>query len=120
VDAVSLILTAASQGNKAVINPAYRTAPYEETVIFDPSVYRSLIPRPISNPAPKFSFNPLNYVGEWEVMNIQDRTCNPDKNILYHRGILAEAPMPQSPERGVAFVHLRCDPACQLITTCPS
>ena len=116
----AFILTAASQGNKAVINPAYRTAPYEETVIFDPSVYRSLIPRPISNPAPKFSFNPLNYVGEWEVKNIEDRVCNPDKNIIYHRGILAEAPMPMSPERGVAFVHLRCDPACSLITTCPS
>lgn len=114
------ILTAASKGQKAVLNPSYRTAPYEETVIFDPTVYTSLIPRPITNPAPKFTFDPVNYVGEWEVKNIEDRKCNPDKNIIYHRGILAEAPMPGSPERGVAFVHLRCDPACSLATSCLS
>jgi len=103
--------TAATKGVKAEINPSYETAPYEETVIFDPTVYKSLIPRPIGTVANKFPFNPVNYTGVWKVMNIPDRVCNPDGNIIYHRGILAEAPMPVHPERGVAFVHLRCDPA---------
>lgn len=112
--------TAASKGLKSEINSAYETAPYEETVIFDPTVYKSLIPRPIGTVAPKFPFDPVNYTGVWQVKNIPDRKCNPDGNILFHRGILAEATMPIHPERGVAFVHLRCDPSCSLITTCPS
>lgn len=113
-------LAAATKGVKAEIRTAWEVAPYEESVIFDPTVYTSLIPRPIGTVAAKFPFNPVNYTGIWEVKNIPDRKCNPDGNILYHRGILAEAPMPVHPERGVAFVHLRCDPACNLVTICPS
>lgn len=113
-------LAAATKGQKAKIRDAYRVAPFEESVIFDPQVYKSLIPKPITNPAAKFNFDPVNYVGDWSVKNIPHETCNPDGNILFHRGILAEAPMPIHPERGVAFVHLRCDPACNLVTTCSS
>lgn len=114
------ILNAASKGQKAEINPIWEVAPYEETVIFDPTVYTSLIPKPIGTVAAKFPFNPINYTGQWEVLNIRDRICNPLGNILYHFGTLAEAPMPVHPERGMAFVHLRCDSPCNLITTCPS
>lgn len=111
---------AATKGIKAEINPAYETAPYEETVIFDPTVYKSLIPRPIGTVAPKFNFDPVTYSGVFEVKNIIDRVCNPDGTILYHRAILAEAAMPISPERGVAIVHLRCDPSINAITSCTS
>jgi hypothetical protein len=111
---------AATKGQKAEINTAYETAPYEESVIFDPQVYTSLIPRPIGTVAPKFNFDPVTYTGVWQVKNILDRVCNPDGTIIYHRGILAEAAMPVHPERGVAFVSLRCDPACNLITSCAS
>jgi hypothetical protein len=77
-----------------------------------------LIPRPITNPAEKFEFNAVNYMGNWKVMNIAHRTDNPDGNIIYHRGILAAGSMPVHPERGVAFLHKRCDPALDLVTSC--
>jgi hypothetical protein len=116
----AFLSVAASKGNKSDINPSYETAPYEETFVFDPMVMRQLIPRPITNPAANFSFNPVNYTGIWAAKNIPDRRCNPDNNIIFHRGIMAAASEPVYPERGMAFVHLRCDPACSLITSCPS
>lgn len=102
--------TAATKGLKAIPRKAYLTAPYEETFIFDPTVWTQLVPAPITNPAPNFRFDPVNYTGEWKVQNILDRICNPDGNILYHRGIFQAARMPVHPERGVAFVHQRCAP----------
>lgn len=102
---------AATKGNKAILRSAWLTAPYEETVIFDPTTYTQLVPSPITNPAPNFRFNPVNYVGDWAVKNIPDRVCNPDENILYHRGVFNKARQAVAPERGVAFVHLRCNPA---------
>lgn len=113
-------LAAATKGNKAEVNSSWETASYEETFIFDPTVFTQLIPRPVVNPADKFTFDPVTYTGIWSVKNVPDRVCNPDGNIIYHRGILAAGSMPVHPERGVAFVHLRCDPACNLVTECPS
>jgi hypothetical protein len=110
--------TAATKGNKARVNPLWEVAPYEESFIFDPTVFVSRIPKPITNPAPNFKFDPVNYLGDWKLKNILDRVCNPDGTIVYHRGILAHAAEPLHPERGVAFVHLRCDPALNLVTSC--
>lgn len=109
---------AASKGNKSEINPAYEAAPYEESFIFDPMVMRQLIPEPITAPGANIQFDPVTYMGNWMYKNIPDRVCNPDGTIGFHRGILAAATEPIHPERGVAFVHLRCDPSCALITSC--
>lgn len=110
--------TAATKGNKAFVRQAWRVAPYEETFIFDPDVFHQLIPQPIIAPHPKFVFNAVNYTGDWRIQNIPDEVCNPDGNLIRHRGILAAGSMPVHPERGVSFVHLRCDPTgCQLTCT---
>ena len=112
--------TAATKGLKAEINTSYLTADYEETTIFDPTVFTQLIPRPITSPGANFNFDPVNYTGVWKVQNIRHRVDNPDGNILYHRAIMAAASMPMYPERGVAFVHLRCDPECVSEPACNS
>lgn len=111
--------TAATKGQKALVNPAWRTAPYEETHIFDPDVFHQLVPQPIVAPHPKFRFDAVNYTGDWKILNILDEVCNPDGNLIRHRGILAAGSMPVHPERGVSIVHQRCDPlGC--VTTCTS
>lgn len=110
--------TAATKGNKTIINNSWEVAPYTTSHIFDPSVLTSRIPRPVVAPAPHFKFDPVNYVGQIKVQNIPDRVCNPDGNIIYHRAILAQASEPVHPERGVSFVHLRCDPALNLVSSC--
>lgn len=110
--------SAATKGNKTDVNPAWEAAQYEESFIFDPEVMHQLIPEPVVKPHTKFVFNAQNFLGDWQLKNIPDRECNPDENIVYHRGILAAASEPVHPERGVAFVHLRCDPALNLVTAC--
>lgn len=118
VEQPAFILSAATKGNKAEVRTEWERANSMVSFIFDPMVFHQLIPEPITNPATKFHFNPVNYMGVWKVQNILDRICNPDGTILYHRGILAAASKPVHPERGVAFLHLRCDPALNLVTSC--
>lgn len=103
-------LTAANKGQKAIIRSAWKTATDEETFIFDPAVVTFLIPRPPVAPHPDFRFDPVNFTGAVTLKNILDRTCNPDGNIIYHRMHMGASSMPGEPERGVAIVHLRCDP----------
>lgn len=109
--------TAATKGNKTEVADAWNQAGTTVSFIFDPMVLEQLIPRPITNPHPRFQFNAVNYMGDWQVRNIIDRVCNPDGTILFHRGILASASKPIHPERGVAFLHLRCDPP-YAVTAC--
>lgn len=100
-------LTAATQGDKAIVNPDYETADYEDTIIFLPSVYRCLIPRPITTPGGGTEFDPQTYMGDWKWLNIQDRVENPDKNWGYYRGILSSGSEPVSPEFGYVLRHKR-------------
>jgi hypothetical protein len=117
-EAPAFSLQAATKGQKAEIGQSWMDAPYEISFIFDPMVFEQLIPKPITNPHPKFKFDPVNYMGDWQAKNIIDRVCNPDGTILFHRGIMAAASKAVHPERGAAFLHLRCDPALNLVTSC--
>lgn len=110
----------ATKGKKAEINTAWETATYTESFIHSPDVFEQLVPQPIVAPSPNFRFDPVNYTGAIDVMNIRDRKCNPKGTIIYHRMELAASSKPEMPEHGVAFIHLRCDPDPQLITSCPS
>lgn len=112
--------SAATKGTKYVLNPNWLVAPYEETFIFDEEVMHQLVPQPIVAPQPMFRFDPVKYAGDWEMKNIPDRTCNISGNIIFPYGILAAGSMPVHPERGVAFVHLRCNPECAALTVCAS
>lgn len=116
----AFVNSAATKGTKSDINPSYRTAPYEEAFIFDPMVFEQLIPQPITNPAPNFRFDPVSYVGDVKILNIPNETCNPDGTILRHRVVMAAASEPKEIWKGVAFVFLRCDPACGNALTCAS
>lgn len=114
----TFVQQAATIGQKAEINTSWETATNEESYIHSRSVFEQLVPQPIVTPGNKFRFNPINYLGQMQVQNIRDRKCNPDGNILYHRMIMAASSKPEYPEHGVAFIHLRCDPACNLIESC--
>lgn len=114
---------AATKGTKSDINSDYEDptiATLEVGYIFDPTVFQQLIPKPITAPHPNFKFDPISYMGTWKLMNIPDRICNPDGNIVYHRGILAAGSKPIHPERGVAFLYKRCDTPPGYTGTCPT
>jgi hypothetical protein len=103
-------LTAATKGQKAIVNPSWKVATETETFVFDPNVVQFLIPRPPVAPHPNFRFDPVDFTGAVTLKNIISRECNPDGNIVYHRMNMAAASMPDQPERGVAILSTRCDP----------
>lgn len=109
-------LEATTNGTRAVPNPAYRTATYEDSVIFVSSVYKRLIPRPITNAGGNVRFDPISYMGDFRWRNILDRTENPDGNIGFFRAVLASGSEPVLPNHGYVIRHLRCDPPYALQT----
>lgn len=118
VEVAAFSTTAATKGQKAQVNASWTSALYTSSHIFNPAVFTARIPRPVVNPSRNFRFDPVSYMGNFQLKNILDRVCNPDGTIVYHRATLAEASEPVHPERGVSFVHLRCDASLNMITSC--
>lgn len=112
------VTQAATTGFEQVLNPAWLTAPLEAPYIFDRTVMKSRIPKPISNAGGGFRFDPVNYMGDFSFKNILNKTCNPDGSILFPRAVYASGSEPIKPERGVAFMSLRCDSAANAILSC--
>jgi hypothetical protein len=98
---------AATQGNKWEIDADYENAAYEDSFIFIPSVYTSLIPAPITSVGP-LTFDSTNYRGDFKWKNIMDRVENPDGNWGYFRGIFANGSRPDNPQWGYVIRHQRC------------
>ena len=59
------VMNSATKGKKAVINPAYVTAPYEAAIVLNPNVFTSEIVPPV-NAAGGVSWSPTTYMGEWQ------------------------------------------------------
>lgn len=110
------VLEATTNGTRAVPNPAYRTATYEDSIIFLKSVYKRLVPKPLTNPGGGVKFDPISYMGEFRWLNIPHRTENPDGNIGFYRAVLASGSEPILPNHGIVIRHLRCDPPRNLVT----
>lgn len=96
------------RGYKYELNPAYMTASYEDTIIFVPEVFTSLVPKPLSTG--ELDFAPQNYRGEFTWRNIPDRTINPDQTIGFFRAIFASGSKPVFPQQGYVIRHLRSAP----------
>jgi hypothetical protein len=111
----SSYLPAGQKGTKFVVNPAYETAAYEDTVVFHQDVYTSLIPAPISSPGGNTSFDPVSYRGDFKWKNIPNKQTNPDGTIGYFRGVLSNGTKPLRPEWGYVIRHLRCAPKLGLV-----
>ena len=101
----------AGTGLKAVVNPAYRTAPYEVSFIYNPHVYTSRVAQVITSPGSGLKFDPVNYRGEFMWINNKDNA----NNILgvngYFYALFMQGSQPKRTEWGYAIMHLRCNPA---------
>lgn len=102
------ISSATTKGIKWERNPAYKVAPYEETIIWHEENYQSLAVNNVTNPAPGWSFDPVNYMGDFRWVNEYDRTCNPDNTIGFWRSVMADAAKPVNPQVGYTVLHARC------------
>lgn len=99
---------AASTGFKYVVNPAYKTAPYQVTFIFNTNVFTSRVPSVITNPGGNTSFDRINYRGEWMWINNKDNVCNPLGNQGYFYGLFMQGSEPGRTEWGYAIMEQVC------------
>jgi hypothetical protein len=99
---------AIEKGDRAIINPLYETAPFEESIIFVKDVMRSMVPGQLTSPGGNVTFEPQNYRGEFKFLNIRDKVTNPDGSWGYFRGTMQSGAKPIHPEWGYAILHLRC------------
>ena len=109
------IASAATKGQKFLVNPLYELATHEDTIVFHQDVYTSLIPAPISSPGGNTKFDPVSYRGDFKWLNIPHRTENPDGTLGFFRGILSNGTKPIRPEWGYVIRHLRCAPKLGLV-----
>lgn len=91
---------------KFVQNPAYRTAPYEDLVIFLPSVLDCMVPVP-KNSVGQAKFKPQNYVGDFRFLNILHEDDNPIGNLGKFYGRITNGFKTLHPEHGITIRHQR-------------
>ena len=94
------------RGVRYELNPAYLTADYEDTIIFTPTVFTSLVPKPLGDFG-QMQFDPQNYRGEFTWKNIPDRATNPDGTVGFFRAIFASGSKPIFPNHGYVIRHKR-------------
>jgi hypothetical protein len=99
-----------ARGVRYDLNPNYLTAEYEDSIVFCPTVFTSLVPKPISGGS-DMEFAPQNYRGEFTWRNIPDREANPDSTVGFFRGIFANGSKPIFPNHGYVIRHKRSAPA---------
>lgn len=96
-----------TKGTRYIPNNDYYTAEYEDSIIFHPDVFTSLVAKPISGTGAA-SFDPQSYRGDFRWRNIPNRECNPDGTIGFFRAIFSSGSKPVRPELGVVIRHKRC------------
>ncbi len=104
------VSTSTTKGNKLDINQAWEAAPYEELLIWTPDVFQSLAwNADPSIPAPGWTFDAINSMGDWRIRNILERDCNPDGDQIFWRAIFGDATRPINPSVGFSMLVLRCN-----------
>lgn len=109
VEVPPYVRVASTKGYKWELNPDYETATYEDTIIFLPSVFKSLVPDTITTPGGSTKFDPVKYQGTWSWQNIKHREDNPDGTIGHFRGVFMAGSEPVFPQFGYVIRHLRAE-----------
>lgn len=108
--------TPATSGQQAIVNPAYTTAPYEVSFIWNPKVYTSRVASAITSPGGNTKFDAVNYRGDFVWRNILDNNCNILGNQGYFYALFMQGSQPKRTEWGYAVMHLRCGSPTQQYT----
>ena len=87
-------------------NASYESATIEALYLLHQDVMECQVPNPnVSGPG--VSFNPVDYKGKFNWLNIQDEVLNPDKTIGFFRGVIATASKPIRTEFGYVVLFAR-------------
>ncbi len=103
----------ATKGDPVKLNPAWVAAGYEGARVVTPSVFKSLIIRPVNSSGGGTKWDPKNYMGDWDFITggnqISDSHCVDPRNKLgRHYAEYAHGPEPISPEYGRLIIYKRC------------
>jgi hypothetical protein len=98
-------------GEAINVNSAYINAPFEVVKVIIKKVYAAQVPAP--NPSSiggGFKFDPVNNIGDFEFMNIQDRCDNPRREKGYFLARYRMAPEPDvNSSYALAILTRRCN-----------
>jgi len=87
-------------------NAAYDTATYEAAYVIHKDVMESQVPMPnISSPG--FKFDPQNFAGEFDWINIKSDVANPKGEVGFFLGTFASAAVPKKVEYGYVILFKR-------------
>ena len=106
------VLPYTTAGGIVADNAAYETAPIEAAFILHSEVMESQIPNPFSG-SNGVTFDPCDYKGKFNWLNIRSEDRNPDGTSGFFRGVLASASKPIKTEFGyvVLFDRTSATPA---------
>ena len=107
------LMSSATKSKKAVLNPAYVTAPYEAAIVMNPNVFTSEIVQPV-NAAGGVSWTPTSYMGErkWVTggnkIQASGADClDPLDKLGRHFAEFKHAPRPEFPNYGMTLIFKR-------------
>jgi hypothetical protein len=103
------ITVATTKGDRAIPNPAWEVAEFEDSIVFHEEVYKCLYPQTVGTLAGGASFEegPETYRGDYKWKNF-DIPENPDQTWGFWRGVLTQASKPVKPDYGFVIRHKRC------------
>lgn len=110
----------ATKGVKQELNTAYIYATYQISQVHITNGFRALIPRPVTNPGGKLMFDPVNYMGDFQWLNIKDKKCNPRGQKGFFDAVFASASEPGNTWNMFVIHHLNCPPQREMKFTCYS
>lgn len=98
----------ATIGTRAVVNPAYQSAGYEDLIVYLRNVAQREMPRSMGSFGEGTSFNVQDFAGNIQWRNILSETENPDGNIGFFRAVLQAAYRQLNPNLGYCIRVKRC------------
>lgn len=98
----------ATYGVASDLNPLYENAMFEDAYVWTTQTAVQLVPQPISSYGSLTKFNPVNYMGQFQFLNIPNEDTNPLSQIGRYYGRLGAAMKPIQPKFGYVIRHLRC------------
>lgn len=103
----------ASKGDPVKLNPNWKTATHEGLRVVSPSVYKSLIVKPVNASGGQTKWGPKDYMGDWDFIIggnlISDSHCvDPREKLGRHFAEYAHAPEPINAKYGRLIIAKRC------------
>lgn len=119
VQVPTFVMVSTTRGQKATLNPNWKTARYEAAIVTLPSVFEAEVVVP-NNGTAWARFDPTSYMGEWQFVKGAHRLgldcTDPLEKLGQHFAEFKYAPKPKFPNYGKTLIFKRCANDIDLVT----